>query len=1040
MTALKFLSRFTGKLNMQSSKHLPRCVMLAAVAVLILGACSVTCFAQTNVLTYHNDNSRTGQNLTETILTPAIVKSSTFGKLFTVSVDGKVDAQPLYVSAVALPVAGVRNVVYAATEHDTVYAFDADTGAPYWHLSLLGSGETPSDNRGCGQVTPEIGITATPVIDLTAGPHGTIYLIAMSKDSAGNYYQRLHALDITTGGEEFGAPINIAASYPGSGDNSSGGRVIFDPKQYKSRPGLLLLNGTVYTGWGSHCDFRPYTGWLMGYNELTLKQTYVFNFAPNGNEAALWGAGGGIAADASGSIFVQVANGTFDTTLNGQGFPSLGDYGNAFVKLALSGGQLQATDYWTMDNTVTESNADEDLGSGGLTLLPDLTDSTGHIRHLGTGAGKDGNVYVFNRDNMGKFDAVNNGTLYQELPGGLGGGEYASPAWFNGTVYYGAVGDVIRAFQVSSGLFSTSPVSTTATSFPYPGATPAISAKGTSNAILWAVENSDPAVLHAYDATNLATELYNSNQAAAGRDQFGSGNKFITPTIANGKVFVGTTNSVAAFGLISPSTAFPAGTVPPNYYADPNAVELGVKIRSDVAGYITGVRFYKNSVDTSVHTGSLWSSTGQLLATGTFTGESASGWQQLNFAAPVEIAANTTYVASYHTSSGFYSSNYYFASQGVNNGTLHELQAGADGPDGVYDYGSGGVFPTHTWESSNYWVDVVFSQSTTTPSNVFSPGTTPPSYYSDPNPVELAVKIRSDIAGYITGVRFYKNSADTSVHTGSLWSDSGQLLATGTFGNESASGWQQLNFSTPVAITANTTYVASYHTSSGFYSSKYYFANQGANNGTLHALQDGVDGPDGVFYYGSGGVFPSQSWESSNYWVDVVFSQTASKTPPATNIFASGTTPPSYYSDPNAVELAVKFRSDVAGHLTGVRFYKNPADTSVHTGSLWSDSGQLLATGTFTNETASGWQQLNFSTPVAIAANTTYLASYHTSSGFYSSNYYFANQGANNGTLHALEAGVDGPDGVFYYSSGGVFPTQTWESSNYWVDIVFTTP
>ncbi len=499
-------------------------------------------------------------------------------------------------------------------------------------------------------------------------------------------------------------------------------------------------------------------------------------------------------------------------------------------------------------------------------------------------------------------------------------------------------------------------------------------------------------------------------------------------------------STAATLTITAQLSAFPAGTVPPNYYADPNAVELGVKIRSDVAGYITGVRFYKNSVDTSVHTGSLWSSTGQLLATGTFTGESASGWQQLNFAAPVEIAANTTYVASYHTSSGFYSSNYYFASQGVNNGTLHELQAGADGPDGVYDYGSGGVFPTHTWESSNYWVDVVFSQSTTTPSNVFSPGTTPPSYYSDPNPVELAVKIRSDIAGYITGVRFYKNSADTSVHTGSLWSDSGQLLATGTFGNESASGWQQLNFSTPVAITANTTYVASYHTSSGFYSSKYYFANQGANNGTLHALQDGVDGPDGVFYYGSGGVFPSQSWESSNYWVDVVFSQTASKTPPATNIFASGTTPPSYYSDPNAVELAVKFRSDVAGHLTGVRFYKNPADTSVHTGSLWSDSGQLLATGTFTNETASGWQQLNFSTPVAIAANTTYLASYHTSSGFYSSNYYFANQGANNGTLHALEAGVDGPDGVFYYSSGGVFPTQTWESSNYWVDIVFTTP
>ncbi len=525
--------------------------------------CCAVCLSQTNVLTYRNDNSRTGQNLSETILTPAGVNSSSFGKLFTVATDGKVDAQPIYVSAVPIPAVGTRNVVYAATENDSVYAFDADSGKLYWKVSLLANGETPSDSRSCGQVTPIIGITSTPVVDPTAGPNGTIYLIAMSKDGAGNYHQRLHALNITTGAEEFSGPVNIQATYPGSGDNSSGGKVIFDPKQYKARSGLMLLNGTIYIGWGSHCDIRPYTGWLMGYDRLTLQQQTVFDFAPNGSEAALWGSGGGVDADALGNIFVQLANGTFDTTLTPQGLPQKEDFGNSFVKLALSGGKLAATDYWTMQNTVAESNSDEDLGSGGLLLLPDALDADGNTRHLGTGAGKDGNVYVFDRDNMGKFDASNNSTLYQELPGGLAGGEFGSPAWFNGNIYYGAVGDAIRSFPVTAAVLSTTPSSKTAKTFGYPGVTPAISAGGTDNAILWAAENSNPAVLHAYDANNLATELYNSNQAASGRDQFGTGNKFITPTIANGKVFVGTTNSVAAFGLLpGAATGIPLSFIP----------------------------------------------------------------------------------------------------------------------------------------------------------------------------------------------------------------------------------------------------------------------------------------------------------------------------------------------------------------------------------------------------------------------------------------------------------------------------------------------
>ena len=455
-----------------------------------------------------------------------------------------------------MPGRGTHNVVFAASEHDSVYAFDANSGSIFWHVSLLKPGEKTSDDRGCGQITPEIGITATPVIDLTAGPHGAIYLVAMSKDSSGNYHQRLHALDLTTGAEEFGGPQTIKATYPGTGANSSNGMVIFDPKQYKERPGLLLLNGIVYTSWGSHCDINPYTGWIIGYDRLTLAQTSVFNFAPNGSEAALWNSGGGPAADLQGNIFVSVANGTFDTSLNSQGFPRGGDFGNAFVKLSVQSGKLIAADYWTMDNSSSESSSDTDLGSGGIMLLPSQVDASGKVRRLAVGAGKDSNLYVVDRDNMGKFDPTSDATIYQQLTGALPGGVWSSPAYFDNYVYFGSAGSTIQAFQFSNARLS--PVSATTHSFPYPGVTPSISADVSSNAILWAVENTNPAVLHAYDATNLSIEYYNSNQASAGRDQFGPVNKFITPTIANGEVFVRTTNGVAVFGLL-PKLPLPNG-------------------------------------------------------------------------------------------------------------------------------------------------------------------------------------------------------------------------------------------------------------------------------------------------------------------------------------------------------------------------------------------------------------------------------------------------------------------------------------------------
>jgi hypothetical protein len=516
----------------------------------------------TDVVTYKNDLARTGQNLTETVLTLANVNATSFGKLRFLSADAKVDAQPLYVSALTVQGA-THNVVFVATENDSVYAFDADSGATLWHWSLP-PGEVPSltHTTDCDQIVPMIGITSTPVIDRAAGLHGTIYFVTMS-NSSGTDHQRLHALDLATGAELLGGPKEITASYPAP---AGGGTRTFAAGQYAERAALLLSHGVIYTSWTSHCDIAPYTGWVIGFSQTTLAQTGVLNVAPNGTGTgvatagpAIWMSGGGPAADAAGNVYLLTGNGAFEVSLDAGGFPIKGDYGNSFLKLSSA---LAVADYFTMSNEVAESLADQDLGSGGAMLLPDLTDSTATVRHLAVGAGKDGNIYVVNRDAMGKFTPPpsNNPQIWQQLThvlgdgtgdvGNAGGGIWSTPAYFNGMVYYGPQGKTLRAFALSNARLASSPGSQTSGTFVYPGAAPAVSANGSSDGIVWAHENTNPAVLHAYDASNLAHELYNSSQAAAGRDQFGAGNKFITPTVADGKVFVGTTNGVAVFGLL----------------------------------------------------------------------------------------------------------------------------------------------------------------------------------------------------------------------------------------------------------------------------------------------------------------------------------------------------------------------------------------------------------------------------------------------------------------------------------------------------------
>jgi uncharacterized membrane protein len=502
--------------------------------------------------TYHNDNMRTGQNTGETVLTTSNVNHNQFGKLFAYPLDGIAFASPLYVESVNIGGA-YHNVVYVATEHDSVYAFDADglSNNPLWHVSFLSNGVTPipaCDTGECTDIPTEIGITGTPVIDKTTG---TMYLVAATKENGSHYYQRLHALDIKTGAEKFGGPVIISGSVPGSGDGSSGGSVPFSALYEGQRPGLLLNNGVVYIGFGSHGDNHPWHGWVIGYNAGTLQQAMIYNVSPNGYGGGIWQGGGGLATDATSDIYFSTGNGTFDLDTGGN------DYGDSAQKISPSG---SVVDYFTPHDQNNMNVNDLDLGSGGPVLL---LDQPGPYPHELITAGKSGTLYVVNRDNMGHYNPNNDNQIIQSLPGVLPNGNgqignFSTPVYFNGYVYFGAVNDYLKAFRVTNGLLSTSPTSQSAVIYPVRGASFAISANGTSNGILWALQNNGqspdndtgaPGILYAYDATNLANELYDTSQAGT-RDTLDLAAKFSVPLVANGKVFVAGQSKLTVLGLL----------------------------------------------------------------------------------------------------------------------------------------------------------------------------------------------------------------------------------------------------------------------------------------------------------------------------------------------------------------------------------------------------------------------------------------------------------------------------------------------------------
>ncbi len=506
--------------------------------------------------TYHNDNSRTGQNTLETQLTPDNVNAVHFGKLYSFPVDGYVYAQPLYMPQVAIPGNGIHNVVLVATQHDSVYAFDADSPAPMplWHVNFLnpdaGITTIASSDVNATDIIPEIGITSTPVIDVNSN---TLYVVAATKEN-GAFYHRLHALDITSGAEKFGGPRAIQATYPGSAQDATDGQLTFASHLQLQRAGLLLSKGKIYIAFASNADYGLYHGWVIAYDATTMRQSGVWVTTPDGYQGGIWMSGCGMSADHQGNLYLSIANGPFDAYGEQPG----SNYSDSVVKLRPGAHGLALTDFFTPRNQAAMAKDDLDLGSAGITLLPD---QPGIYPHLAITSGKNGHIYVLNRDNLGRYNAGGRGNpqIIQEISGQLKQ-QMGTAAYWSGRVYFGAgispLKEGIKAFAIRNGVLSATPVSQTAAIYHLTRSTVSISANGNGNGIAWAVDNDayysaqqGPAVLHAYDAKNLARELYNSNQRFA-RDNPGQASKFTVPTIAGGKVFVGTASQLSVYGLI----------------------------------------------------------------------------------------------------------------------------------------------------------------------------------------------------------------------------------------------------------------------------------------------------------------------------------------------------------------------------------------------------------------------------------------------------------------------------------------------------------
>jgi hypothetical protein len=505
--------------------------------------------ALAQITTSQYDNFRTGATLNEKFLTPRNVNPKQFGKLGAFKVDGAVYAQPLFLSAVEILGKGTHDVLFIATEHDSVYAFDAyrPGDPPLWQVSVLDKahGETvPSqDDVQCPFIRPEVGITSTPVIDLKTG---TLYVLARTKIrhsvGADEYFQRLHALAITTGVEKFGGPRQISASVPGNGDGTANGQVTFDPLHENPRAALALANNALYLTWASSCDVDPYHGWVMAYDPQTLAQRAVLNITPNGREGGVWLSDTGPGVDGDGNVYVPTGNGTFDASSGGR------NYGDTVLKLVLDGSSLVIRDYFTPHDQQRISQADADVGSSGPLLLPD---QTGSHRHLLLQPTKDSTIYVIDRDRMGKFQRDRD-AIVQMIR--MAGGGYGAMAYWNGHIFFAASDDYLRDYSIKNSLLTEN--ATSSTKFQNPGATPSVSAHGNEDAIVWAIAtktwdgpDNKPAILYAFDAAHIDKPIYASEENSK-RDRAALATRFAIPIVVNGHVYFGARGEVEVYGLL----------------------------------------------------------------------------------------------------------------------------------------------------------------------------------------------------------------------------------------------------------------------------------------------------------------------------------------------------------------------------------------------------------------------------------------------------------------------------------------------------------
>jgi len=632
------------------SLKLTGAVSLAAVAL----ATSASGFAQVNVTTYHNDIGRTGQNLNETILTPSNVNTTQFGKLFSQPVDGQVYAQPLYLSGITVNGA-THNVVFVATENDSVYAFDADSNggadsAPLWHDSLLSTAfgaaagaTTVSSNEVGSDIQPQIGITGTPVIDPVSG---TLYVVSKAIEN-GNAVQRLHALSVSTGLEKFGGPVVITATVPGTGNGSVNGSLTFDSLWENQRPGLLLLNGIVYVGFAAHGDNGPWHGWILGYNAGTLAQTGAYCASPNGTGAGFWMSGQGLAADQLnpttqpfGRMFVPTGNGDYNAT---KPYTNSMDFGDSHLNLDLTNGVPTITDEFTTNQQAELDSEDGDVGSGGMMVIP--TQTTGSYPHLAVQAGKAGTLFLLNRDNLGGYNTTTDQAV-QELPYAVGYvGVWSSPAYWNGNIYYWGRFDYLKQFALANGLLNTTPIESVET-YGYPGATPSISANGATNGIVWSIDSEayitpGPAILQAHSASSVATTLYSSATNTA-RDTAGNAVKFVVPTVVNGKVYVGAAAEVDVYGLLAASVPANAPTITPGTESFEGSISVTITDTTPNASIYYSTNGSSASTASTLYTGPITvSSTETIHAIATASGMVTSAQSSATYTDLVQATAVT---------------------------------------------------------------------------------------------------------------------------------------------------------------------------------------------------------------------------------------------------------------------------------------------------------------------------------------------------------------------------------------------------------------